>query len=333
MNQDNIYMRRALELASLGEGYTGTNPKVGAVVVAQGRIIGEGYHHRYGEAHAEVMAIRSIRGSDRQLLPESTIYVTLEPCSHYGKTPPCALLLIESGIKHVVVAQLDPYPAVSGRGVAMLREAGIAVEAGCEEDLAQELNKPFNSYYAKAKPYTLLKWAESADGYIDLERSTNHLSPFVFSSPYRQRLVHKLRRNYQAILIGANTALLDNPSLTNRYWSDVQPIRIVLDWRLTLENNLRLFTDEAAPTWVVYDGSLTYNVEFSQSIRYCPLDIVGKDRTAVLLDFLHAEGIQSLIIEGGSRTLQEFVDKGYYDEIQRERSRVCLQQGIAAPKL
>lgn len=333
MKQDNIYMRRALELASLGEGYTGTNPKVGAVVVAQGRIIGEGYHQRFGEAHAEVMAIRSIRERDRHLLPESTIYVSLEPCSHYGKTPPCSQLLIDSGIKRVVVAQLDPFPKVAGRGIAILREAGIAVEVGCVEEVAQELNKPFNSYHALAKPYIQLKWAESADGYIDRERSNAELTPFVFSTAYRKRLVHKLRRNAQAILVGANTARLDNPSLTNRYWANIQPIRIVLDWHLSLDQNLKLFTDEAAPTWIVYDGSLTYKVELSRSVRYCPLDIVGRDRTTALLDFLYREGIQSLIVEGGSKTLQEFIDRGYYDEVHRERSPIKLEQGVPAPSL
>lgn len=335
MKSDNIYMRRALELASLARGYTESNPMVGAVIVHDGRIIGEGYHHRYGEAHAEVRALESVAYEDKPLLRQSTVYVSLEPCAHYGKTPPCATRLIREGVARVVVAQLDPYPEVSGRGVAMLREAGIEVELGCCEAEARELNKAFNRRYELSRPYVLLKWAESADGYLDAIRPLGEGVPIIFSSPYRQRIVHRTRRDYQAILIGAKTAVQDNPSLTNRYWGKKQPIRIVLDRRLSLPQGLKLFTDGQAPTWVLYDSRLGRAIERQDTewLEYCPLELDEGREIEQILGYLADRGINSVFVEGGGKTLQMFVDADLYDEIRYERSPIVLGDGVPAPRV
>lgn len=329
---DKLYMRRALELASLGAGDTSPNPLVGAVLVHQGRIIGEGYHHRWGMPHAEVMALRSVSTADKSLIRESTLYVTLEPCSHYGKTPPCAELIIEHHIPRVVIAQLDPFPEVSGRGLMRLREQGISVSVSCLEDEARELNRAFNCRYALNRPFVALKWAESMDGFMDLKRSNSTEPAYVFSSPYRQRLVHRARRDYQAILVGKQTALLDNPSLTNRYWGDRQPIRLILDPHLSLPRDLRVFTDGQAPTWILYNSSET-NIKTStliENIKYIGLTEIS---APAILSALKEEGIISLYVEGGSRTLQMFIDSQLYDLIDLEKSHDLLHSGIPAPTL
>ena len=332
MKSDNIYMRRALELASLAVAYTGTNPMVGAVVVYQGRIIGEGYHHRYGEPHAEVMAIRSVKDEDKEYIRESTLYVTLEPCSHHGKTPPCADLILSVGIPRVVVAQLDPYPEVSGRGIARLRESGVQVDLYCLESEARSLNKAFNKRYEYERPYVLLKWAESADRYIDAKRALGEGLPIIFSSAYRQRLVHRSRRDYQSILIGAHTAMQDNPSLTNRYWGEKQPIRIVLDFRLSLPRNLNVFIDNKASTWCIYDADLCTSVpEDTVQVKYCGLHFHQGRVAEGILSFLVSQGIQSVFVEGGGKTLQMFIDEGLYDEVCSERSPLRLGSGVPAP--
>lgn len=334
MKEDNIYMRRALELATLGVGQVYSNPMVGAVLVYQGRIIGEGYHHRYGEPHAEVMAIRSVAECDLDRLVDSTLYVTLEPCSHYGKTPPCAELIIRHRISRVVIAQLDPYPEVAGRGIALLKAAGIEVQVGCLEAEARQLNKAFNTRYQMGRPYVLLKWAESDDGYMDLKRPPRSGQAVLFSSPYQQRLVHKLRREYQAIMVGAATALQDDPSLTNRYWGEVQPIRIILDLGLSLPQDLRVFCDNLSPTWVIYDRSRVPEAKNTKpQVRYIGLDLSLGNTAEIILDFLASEGINSLLVEGGGKTLSLFAHSGCYDQIQRERSCLRLGSGVPAPCL
>ena len=213
-------MRRCLQLAALGRGHVSPNPMVGAVVVHKGKIIGEGYHRRCGEAHAEVNAIRSVK--NEELLRESTIYVSLEPCSHYGKTPPCCKLIIEKQIPRVVMACFDPFPEVSGRGVRMLREAGVEVITGILEEEAIRLNSHFMTVQKFHRPYILLKWAQSSDGFIDRMRSCSE-SPVLFSNAVTLTSVHRLRAEYDAILVGTRTALYDDPSLTVRYWSGKTP--------------------------------------------------------------------------------------------------------------
>ena len=212
MTEDEKYMRRCIELAANGRCTTAPNPMVGAVVVHKGRIIGEGYHVHCGEGHAEVNAIRSVR--ETELLRESTIYVSLEPCSHYGKTPPCADLIISKGIPRVVVGCMDPFPLVAGRGIRKLREAGIEVTVGILEEECKALNARFITFNLQHRPYVTLKWAESADGFLDVNRTGGH--PVVLSTPLTAMFVHKQRAEHQAILVGTRTALLDNPSLTDR---------------------------------------------------------------------------------------------------------------------
>ena len=223
------YMARCIELAKGGRGNVSPNPMVGAVVVHKGRIIGEGFHRKCGEAHAEVNAIASVK--DESLLKDSTIYVSLEPCSHYGKTPPCAELIIRKGIPRVVVGCLDPFPEVSGRGVRMLREAGVEVVTDVMEEEARALNKAFMTLQTKGRPYIILKWAQSEDGFIDRLRM-DVLEPVT--------VVHKLRSEVAAIMVGTRTALLDNPSLNVRHWSGNSPVRVVLDRRLVIPDSYRL---------------------------------------------------------------------------------------------
>lgn len=325
-----LYMRRALELASMGLGHTHTNPMVGAVLVCQGRVLGEGYHHRWGDPHAEVMAIRSVR--QREQLPHATLYVTLEPCAHYGKTPPCAELIITSGIRHVVVAMLDPYPEVSGRGVAMLRSAGVRVDVGIIQSEAEALNAPFVSLWRRGRPYISLKWAESRDGYMDAPRESSDTPPVVFSSPYRQRIVHWERMAHEAILVGYRTALYDNPSLTNRYWRGRQPVRCVIDLRLELPSSLRMMTDGATPTYLLYDPEQATepSTRPAPHVRYIPIAL-GEGLAHGVVQALGALGVQSLFVEGGGRTLQAFIDEGLYDHIEVERSPLVLGAGIPSP--
>lgn len=327
---DHLYMRRALELASLGSGTVHPNPMVGTVVVAHGQIIGEGYHHAWGGAHAEVMAIRSVR--QPELLAESVLYVTLEPCSHHGKTPPCADLIIRSRIPRVIVAMLDPYPEVAGRGIARLREAGIRVDVGlCETD-ARRLNKAFLSLHLRYRPWISLKWAESVDGYMDAVRQDSSTPPIVFSSAYRQRVVHRSRLEHQAILVGYRTALLDDPSLTNRYWGMRQPLRLVLDPRAELPQHLCLLSDGLAPTWVLHSVEYLAPIEHAEHVRYLAIDDAQGLAHAVC-KVLSQEGITSVLIEGGASTLQAFIDAELYDSLERERSPLVLGRGVPAPCL
>lgn len=307
MNIDEKYMERALQLAALGRGRVSPNPMVGAVVVARGRIIGEGYHRRFGEAHAEVNAIGSVAAADVPLLAESTIYVTLEPCAHYGKTPPCAKLIIDKRIPRVVVGSPDPFREVAGRGVAMLRAAGVEVVEGVLRERCDRLNVRFLTAHTLGRPYILLKWAESLDGYIDRLRSAAE-SPARLSTPATSTLVHRLRGEYDAILVGAATARLDNPSLTVRCWPGRNPLRVVLTRRgYTPSGNL---ADDAAPT-IVY-----------QSMS---LDDVCCD--------LYRRGVTSLMVEGGAETINAFVEAGLWDEARVECSSIVLGGGVVAPKM
>ncbi len=305
---DERYMRRALRLARCGAAGAPPNPMVGAVVVAQGRIIGEGYHQRCGQAHAEVNAIASVR--ERDLLKESTIYVTLEPCAHYGKTPPCADLIINSNIPRVVVGCRDSFDQVDGKGIQKLRAAGCQVTVGVLEDECLQLNRPFFTFHRKKRPYVTLKWAQSADGFVDICRTTcDGKAPVQFSTPLTQTLVHALRAHSDAILVGARTALLDNPSLNTRLWPGKDALRVVIDPRGTLPKTLRLYSD-GRPT-------LTYGAESLQEVLYD----------------LHARGVQRLLVEGGSSTIASFFAAGLWDEARVEIAPFVLGEGVAAPVL
>jgi len=300
-------MARCLELAAHGQGQVAPNPMVGAVIVCDGRIIGEGYHQRYGGSHAEVKAIE--RAGDTDLLRRSTLYVNLEPCSHYGKTPPCAELIIRKGIPRVVTACQDPFPEVSGRGIKMLRDAGIEVVTGIMEQEAEMLNRYFMTAHRKRRPYIILKWAQSADGYIDKIRADVSEQPVVFSNDMTKMMTHKLRSEVQAIMVGTNTAVLDNPLLTVKHWRGRSPLRIAADFNMRIPQDAKIF-DGNAETLILKD------------IRYKILKNVK--------DELYNRQINSLLVEGGTKLHKSFINEGLWDEIVVETVPARLNQGVKA---
>lgn len=325
-HEEKQYIARCLQLARCGNGSTSPNPMVGAVIVCDGRIIGEGYHIRCGEAHAEVNAINSVR--ERSLLKKSTIYVSLEPCSHYGKTPPCADLIISTGIPRVVIATTDNNARVSGRGIERMRAAGIEVKVGVMQEEAYRLNAPFFTFHGKNRPYITLKWAQSADGFIDKKRAGGEAQ--AISNSATLTAVHKLRATHDAILVGRRTALLDNPSLTLRHWPGRTPLRLVIDREGTLPATLNLL-DGTVPT-IMYsaaDATQPYNKNASQ----VTLDFSGNIPEQIV-QHLHGEKIGSLLVEGGRKTLQGFIDSGLWDEIRIETNpTLFLGDGVPAPTL
>lgn len=319
------YMARCIALARGGYGNTSPNPMVGAVIVHKGRIIGEGYHRKYGEAHAEVNAIAVVQ--DEELLKDSTMYVSLEPCSHYGKTPPCAELIIQKRIPRVVVGSLDPYPEVSGRGIRMLRMAGIDVVTGVMEKEASNLNRAFMTAQITHRPYVILKWAQSADGYMDRLRTNTSELPAILSSSETLRGVHKLRSEVGAIMVATNTALLDNPSLTVRHWVGKSPVRIVLDRTLRIPPHYHLL-DGVVSTWV-----FTANDAVShENVEYVKIDF-GQNVLPQVLHYLYIHQIDSLLVEGGASLLNSFLQAGLWDQIVVESSPMHLKDGVRAPDI
>lgn len=321
MTKDEKYIRRCIQLARNGMCNAAPNPMVGAVIVHNDRIIGEGYHARCGEGHAEVNAIRSVK--DESLLQESTIYVSLEPCSHYGKTPPCADLIIRKGIPRVVVGCVDSFSLVSGRGIQKLKDAGIDVKVGVLEAECRQLIKRFVTFNTQQRPYITLKWAESADGFIDINREEGQ--PVVLSTPITSMYVHKQRAEHHAILVGRRTALLDNPSLTTRNWYGKNPVRLVIDKELTLPTSLKLF-DGSAPTWIF----TAQDKASTSQVIYFKLDF-SRSILPQILQKLYENKLQALLVEGGSRLLQSFIDEGLWDEIYTEHSTKVLENGVKGP--
>ena len=318
---DEKYMRRALQMAALGAGHTSPNPMVGAVIVApDGTIIGEGWHRQCGQAHAEVNAVASVR--DANLLKDSTIYVTLEPCSHYGKTPPCARLLIERGIPRVVVGTLDPFAEVAGRGVRMLQEAGIEVVVGVLEQQCQALNRRFMTAHTTGLPWVQLKWAQTTDGFIALPPDAGE-NPLHMSTPVTMRWMHRERSLCDAIVVGAATARIDNPSLTTRYWPGKSPLRVVLSHELSMPDNLNLFAD-GLPT-VVYNA---VKDAVEGGVEYVKIDT---DEPRLWLQDLYRRGVTSVMVEGGARVLNSLIDAGLWDEARVEVSARRVGEGLAAP--
>ena len=324
-------MRRALELATLGRGSVSPNPMVGCVIVHQAegqepRIIGEGWHRQYGDWHAEVNAVRSVRPQDTHLLPEATVYVTLEPCSHWGKTPPCADLLIENRVKHVICCNDDPNPLVSGQGFAKLRAAGITVETGVMAEEGRKLNARFFTFIEQKKPYIILKWAETADGYLSGEAG----QPIQISGPLSRRLVHKWRSEEDAIMVGTTTARTDNPRLNVRLWPGGEnPVRIVTDNQLALDPALHLF-DGSQPT-LVYHRHPSPESPDRPNVTY-----VFADTLTDLVSDLYQRKIQSVLVEGGTTLLQSFLDAGLWDEMRVLRSPMMLgrsQTAVQAPRV
>ena len=329
MTTDEKYMSRCIQLARNGFYGTAPNPMVGAVVVHEGKIIGEGYHVRCGGPHAEVNAIRSVRHPE--WLESSTIYVSLEPCSHYGKTPPCADLIIEKRIPRVVVGCLDPFAKVAGRGIRKLQEASIEVTVGVLEDECMALNCRFMTFHKHHRPYITLKWAESADGFMDrLRTDYDNEKPYAFSTTYTQMLVHRYRAGHQAILIGRQTALADNPSLNLRMWPGKSPLRLVIDREGSLPEHLTLFNDGAATRVYIDKAAATPSYAARGEVACVPLDF-GRDILPQILDDLYGLSVQSLLVEGGSRTLSGFISAELWDEIRVEQSPVALKSGVPSP--
>lgn len=291
-------MRRCIELAKLGMGHTAPNPMVGAVIVHEGKIIGEGYHHRYGEAHAEVNAIRSVKNVE--LLKSSTIYVSLEPCSHYGKTPPCADKIIEMGIPRVVVGSTDPHDKVNGKGIEKLRNAGIEVVTGVLVEECDFLNRRFFTYHRQHRPYIILKWAQTEDGYMDIDRSQNPDGKYWLTRPETGVLVHKWRSEEQAILIGYNTYRNDRPQLTTRHYPGNNPKRYIMARQ----------PDSLSPI---------------EGFTLLPDDL------PTAIERLYNERILSVIVEGGRKTLDQFIAAGLWDEARILTAPVRWGAGTPAP--
>lgn len=317
---DEVFMRRALELALLGMGSVSPNPMVGCVIVHHNKIVGEGWHRQYGEAHAEVNAIASL--ADKSLLKECTVYVNLEPCSHFGKTPPCADLLIDHRVKKVVVANLDSNPLVASEGVKKLRDAGIEVITGILEKEGRELNKRFFTFMEKQRPYIMLKWAETSDGFIARE---NFDSKWI-SNEYSRQLVHKWRTENDAVLVGTKTAFHDNPELNVRDWSGRNPVRIVLDRFLRLSEKLHLFDHQ--------QKTLCYNVLKHEEYNNLSRIRIGEENfIGEVVKDLVKQKVQSVMVEGGATTLQLFIDAGLWDEARVFVSDKDFGKGIKAASL
>lgn len=318
MKADELYMQRALELAEFGRGKVSPNPMVGCVIVHQDKIIGEGYHQQYGKAHAEVNAVNAVANQD--LLAESTVYVTLEPCAHFGKTPPCANLLVEKKVKKVIIAAFDSNPLVGGKGIQILKDAGIEVQTGLLEKEARLQNKRFFTQIEKKRPYVILKWAQTQDGFVARE---DYSSKWITNTSSRQ-LVHKWRAEEDAIMVGKNTAKYDDPALNVRDWVGKNPLRIVIDSKLELPNSLKLF-DEAVPT-ICFN---TLKSEVKGTLEYVKLNPGFKIKD--ILDELNKRNIQSVIIEGGSYLLNKFLTSELWDEARVFTSSNKFGSGIAAP--
>ena len=312
-------MKKCLELATKGMGYVSPNPMVGCVVVFNNQIIGEGYHKKYGTAHAEINAIENVK--DKSLLKKSTLYVNLEPCVHFGKTPPCTNLIIESEIPKVVIGCIDSYSEVLGKGIEKMQNTGIEVIVGVLEKESREVNKRFFTFHEKKRPYIILKWAESKDGFM---APLNQNKPFWMTSSESKKLVHKWRAEEEAILIGRITAKKDNPSLTVREVAGSNPIRIIIDKNLTLPGDLNLFNSEAKT--IIFNSIKSEETGTNQFIKIDFNYLIEK-----ILKELHKQNIQSVKIEGGSITLQAFIDDNIWDEARIFTANKLFSQGLKTP--
>ncbi|MCO5260479.1 MAG: bifunctional diaminohydroxyphosphoribosylaminopyrimidine deaminase/5-amino-6-(5-phosphoribosylamino)uracil reductase RibD [Crocinitomicaceae bacterium] len=320
---DEFYIQRCIDLALKGKGNVAPNPMVGAVIVYNDEIIGEGYHQKYGEAHAEVNAVNSVK--NKGLLCESTIYVSLEPCSHYGKTSPCSDLLVASQFKRVVIGSVDSNSKVAGKGIEKLRNAGIAVTVGVLEKECRELNKRFFTFHENKRPYVILKWAQTKDGFIDKFREKNETGIYWITGPQTKKNVHQWRAEEAAILVGKNTVLNDNPSLTVREVAGKNPIRVVLDSQLSLAMDASVFSCES-PTIVF--NTIKSGVE--GTITWIQLEQLTP---AAILQALFEKNIQSIIVEGGKQVLDAFIQSRLWDEARILTGNIEWNGGIEAPQL
>jgi len=318
---DTIYMQRCLDLAIKGIRTVSPNPMVGCVIVHKNKIIGEGYHEVFGKEHAEVNAINQVQ--DKELLKESKLYVSLEPCTHSGKTPPCSDLIVKHEIPEVLIGIEDPNPKVSGKGIAKLEKAGIQVKVGILKSSCLDLNKRFFTFHQKQRPFVILKWAQTLDGYLDKIRDGDEHTINWISAPETQTLVHKWRSEEQSILVGRNTIINDNPSLTVREYGGVNPIRIVIDSQLQISGSLKIYSKEA-PTFVFnrLKNEKKNNIEWIK---------INETNTKNILDELYKRNIQSVFVEGGSRTLQYFIIDNAWDEARVIVGQKNFSEGYKAP--
>lgn len=323
-NTNDIYMKRCLQLAKLGERRVAPNPMVGSVIVHGDKIIGEGFHQLYGGPHAEVNAISSVE--NQSLLTGSTLYVNLEPCAHFGKTPPCSDLIIQKKIPRVVVGTVDPFAAVAGKGITKMQKAGIDVTVGVLEDACYDINRRFFTFHREKRPYIILKWAQTADGFVDLDRNNKELgSPTWITNEMARIAVHKQRATESAIFIGTETALRDDPSLTLRDWYGQQPLRLIPDRNLRLPHSLKVFNDGSLTAVLAPDS-----VGDDRKVTHVMLDKDG-DTIARLLSYLFENGILSVIVEGGPQMLQSFIDQNLWDEAHVYTGQLSFGSGIKAP--
>jgi len=334
-------MSRCIQLAKNGLGTTYPNPLVGCVIVHENNIIGEGWHYQSGLPHAEVNAINSIK--NQTLLKEATIYVSLEPCSHFGKTPPCANLIIEKRIKNVVIGSVDPNPKVAGNGIKLLKNYGCNVIEGILEEECNQLNKRFFTFHQKKRPYIILKWAETNDGLIapiknnrlphhDKNVIRNDAAPVWITNKNSRQLVHKWRAEEQSILVGTQTVIDDNPSLTTRDWQGKSPTRIVIDGNLRIPESALVF-DESTKTIVITDKNSNIDKRQNNKNLYFESIDFSKKIAQQICDIIYKHTIQSVIVEGGAKTLQTFIDANLWDEARVFTGNAILKEGIKAPLL
>lgn len=316
--QKETYMRRCFQLAQMGEGRVAPNPMVGCVIALGDEVLSEGYHRQFGGPHAEVNALNAL--SDKSRLAEATVFVNLEPCSHFGKTPPCADRLIAEGVKHVVVCNLDPNPQVAGRGLQRLRDAGVLVEDGLLAAEGWQLNRRFFTFHTYKRPYITLKWAETSDGFLD----GNDARPLRISNDLTKALVHKMRASEQSILVGTRTVLKDNPTLHTRRYFGAPLTRLAID-RLCQIPATHHLLDGSQPT-------LLFNALRNEAPNWVQLDF-SKELVPQILDCLYINNIQSVIVEGGSETLRHFIELGMYDAVQIEVSPAICGSGTKAPRI
>lgn len=322
------YISRCIQLAKNGMGTTFPNPMVGSVIVHDDIIIGEGYTSPYGGPHAEVNAINSVK--NKMLLKKASLYVTLEPCSHFGKTPPCADLIIEHQIQNVVIGLLDPHEKVAGQGIEKLKAAGIHVTVGVLEKECRDHHKRFLSYHTKKRPYIILKWAETADGYMAplQQKRNNNPEPYWISNAYSQQMVHQWRSQEQAILVGTNTVLADNPKLNVRHWKGQNPIRIILDRELKISKKYHIL--DGSVTTIIVTGFLPKNPQPGIIYEAIDFELNLPDQICTIL---HKHNILSIIIEGGAKTLQNFIDSELWDEARIFRGKNKFGEGLKAPNI
>ena len=320
---DEIFMQRCLDLALKGMREVAPNPMVGCVIVYNKEIIGEGYHEAYGKAHAEVNAINQVKDQDK--LNKSKLYVSLEPCSHTGKTKPCVDLILKYDIPEIIIGIKDPNPKVSGKGIEKLKKSGVKVKLGTLKDLCLEINRRFFTFHQKQRPYVILKWAQTLDGYLDKIRDDSEQKINWISAPETQTIVHKWRSEEQSILVGRNTIINDNPSLTVREFGGKNPIRIVIDSQLQISGSLNIYSKEA-PTLVFN----RLKNEKNNNIEYIK---INETSTKNILDELYKRGIQSVFVEGGSRTLQYFIIDNVWDEARVIVGDKNFKEGYKAPVL